>query len=100
MKDDNLKIEIKDYYDIEIENLGIDPYLLYQSDKLINDNKDENLADKKDEDKKNEIKENTEKNVYYNFFEDFQIFINNKNEIQKYYIPELSYYKYLSKLTI
>jgi len=100
MKDDHSKIEIKDYYDIEIENLGIDPYLLYQSDKLINDNKDENLADKKDEDKKNEIKENTEKNVYYNFFEDFQIFINNKNEIQKYYIPELSYYKYLSKLTI
>ena len=95
------KVEITDYYDKEIENLGVDPYLLFESDKLFYNNKKDNIDDKKTEDKSNEIKENIEeKNIYLNFFEDFNIFIKNKSEVQKYYIPELLYYKYLCHLTL
>ena len=93
-------VEIKNYYDNEIENLGVDPYLLFQRDKLIDNNQDEDLVCQKSEDKGDETKENKEKNFYVNFFDDFNIFINNKSEIQKYYIPELLYYKYLCHLTL
>ena len=101
MNEEYSKVEIKDYYDKEIENLGVDPYLLFENDKLFYNNKEEDLIYKKSNDKNNEIKENIEENnIYVNFFEDFNIFIKNKNEIQRYYIPELLYYKYLCKLTL
>ena len=101
MNEEYSKVEIKDYYDKEIENLGVDPYLLFENDKLFYNNKEEDLIYIKSNDKNNEIKENIEENnIYVNFFEDFNIFIKNKNEIQRYYIPELLYYKYLCKLTL
>ena len=100
LNEDYSKVEIRDCYDLEIENLGVDSYLLFQSDKLVDDNKDENFLYKKNENSKSEINENVEQNSYVNFFEDYMIFINNKNEIQKYFIPELLFYKYLSQLTV
>ena len=93
----NNDIEIKDCFDNDINKFGADFYLLFESDKLINDNI------KKDNDinislsNKNNDKERKELKF---FFEDFQIILNNEKEIKKLFIPELLLYKYLRQLNI
>ena len=94
LKEKKTNIQINDCYDIEIDNLGIDYYKLFETDTLINNSlKDNNL----------EYSNNSDGNkddIYENFFEDFKMLMFYNKEIQNYYVPELLFFKYLSKLII
>ena len=89
-------IQINDCFEPEIQNMGVDYYLLFQNNQLIDNhikNNDFQYFNKSDD----KIK-SIEKEIYTNIFEDFKIILKNRNEIKKYYIPELLFFKYLSKL--
>ena len=93
----NIEIEIKDCFDDDINKFGEDFYLLFESDKLINDNI------KKDNDINISLNNNNydrEKKELTLFFEDFQIILKNEKEIKKMFIPELLLYKYLRQLNV
>ena len=97
LREKSINIEIKDSFNNEINELGVDYYLLFQNDILIDKyRKDNDFKYKNDFDNKNKIIESK----YEKFFEDFKLILDNKNEIKNYYIPELLLFKYLSKLII
>ena len=98
MKEKKNDIQIMDYYDLEIDNFGVDYYLLFQTDKLIDKfrkNNDLNYYIENENNFKNIIN-----GKYENFFEDFKILNEYNAEIKNYYLPEFLFYKYLSKLSI
>ena len=96
--ENNNNIRIKDFFFDDINIFGIDYYLKFESDELMNDNlkedKDINMNIDMINNKKND------KNKYEYFFEDFKIILLNQKEIKKYYIPELLFYKYLKQLNV
>ena len=96
IKEINFYIQINDNFASEIDNLGVDYYRLFECDNLIdNNNTNKNFVYSDYSSSKNG---NIEK--YENFFEDFKLIVENNNEIKRYYIPELLFYKYLCKLVI
>jgi hypothetical protein len=100
LRDNAMNIEIKDNFDNEIIQLSADYYLLFQNDKLINNSaKGNDLIYNNDVDNINNKNEKVKKE-YKMFFEDFKLILTNKMEIEKYYLPELLLFKYLSKLII
>ena len=95
--EENNNLIIKDCFDNEINKFGVDYYLLFESNKLINDNikKDNDINVSLTNDNNDKCKSE----LKY-FFEDFRIIIKNEKEIKKFFIPELLLYKYLRQLNI
>ena len=95
--EENNNLQIKDCFDYDIVKLGVENYELFDNDILINENikldNDINYDLLEDNNK-----EQKEINEYIYFFEDFKILLFNRNEIKKFYIPELLLYKYLRQL--
>ena len=96
--EENNNIRIKDCFEYDLDKFGVDHYLLFDNNKLINDNikndKDINNNDK------NSNKNNDCNKEYEYFFEDYKLILINQNEIKKFYIPELLLFKYLIQLNI
>ena len=90
---ENHNLKIKDCFDYDIIELGIENYELFDLDILIRDNNlNINLNDDNKDKKGN--------NEYDYFFKDFKLLLFNQNEIKNFYIPELLLYKYLRQLNI
>ena len=96
--EENNNIQINDCFDYNLDKFGVDHYLLFDNNKLINDNikiyKDINNNDK------NNNKNNDCNKEYEYFFADYKLILINQNEIKKFYIPELLLFKYLIQLNI